>query len=386
MKILLVWPNFFPNATAAVVRGYAFAKYLQKLGNHIEVISPIIKNEIHESFLKLNKNLNPIKIHRLPIFLNPRDFIKIPYSLPKLKDTIKKFNPDIIIASSTPSTITWETAKISKNLNIKYIMDIRDPYAASLKAEKTKPIRHKFAEYFERYSIKNSYLIFTVSHRLKELIKNFYNVNPEKIKIVPNGFIGEDIKKSKKIEFETDIILSGSVGEPGDNQENIILAISEIIKSCPNTKISFLGCKDEEFINYIKKLNSENIEILPQVSHEEVYSYLLQSKIGLTSLSTHNVFKCAIGAKIYEYLGSGLPIVASGPKEGELKNFIESNNIGLYSSDKISFSKNIITLLEDNNLRQNFHLNALKTAKLYDREKIIYDAYKNYIHPLENKI
>lgn len=380
MRILLIWPYFYPNPTAATVRGCAFARYLQKLGIEIEVISPLKKSIQSKEFYNPNLGMPPIKIHRIPMLMDVRDTIKLPFSMLKLKRLTDNINPDLIIASSTPATITWQASKVAQELKIPFIMDVRDPYAASLKTASKRPFRHKLAAHLEKQSLKKANLIFTVTETLKNMLIDSYNICNEKIKLVPNGTIKEDIQKSQDIKFNTDVIFLGSI-DMADEKEALVLTFKKVIKDYPKVKITLLGWKEREEIKQIRDCFGQNIKFIPPVPSENVYSYLLKSKIGIICLK--DFFKYAIGAKVYEYTGAGLPIIALGPSQGELKKFVEDNKIGFYSTiGNGSAAENIIKLLRDDELWQKFHSNALKIAKKYERKKIVQDAFKKYIKPL----
>jgi glycosyltransferase involved in cell wall biosynthesis len=387
MKVLLVWPYFYPKPSAAAVRGCAFARYLQELNVDVEVIAPVNKLKKMKDIYSPNEKNSPIIIHRIPLFMESKDVFNLPESMTMLRNLIKDINPDLIISSSTPSSITWQVANVTRFGRIPLIIDVRDPYASSLKVGNFKPLFHKMAEYLEKYSLKNADLIFSVTKKLKEFFISAYNINDDKIKIVPNGWIKEDNNKIEQIKFRSDIIHIGSLGDIADEMDSIIFASKKIIKDNPNVTIAFLGCQNKDSIYRLKQISEKNMIIIPPVAHNKVFSYLNNSKIGIMTLANSEIFKTTINAKIYEYLGSELPIVAMGPPNGELQNFIESNNIGLYSTNKNDFVENIQKILSDEELWEKIHSNSSNIKSIYNRRKIVQDAFRLYIKPLiESKV
>jgi glycosyltransferase involved in cell wall biosynthesis len=210
MKLLLIWPYFYPEQTAASVRGNAYARYLKQQDINIEVIAPIKKYiEENNKYLYNENNIN-IPVYRIPLIIHTKDIYLILISFLKLEKLIKRINPDLILSSSTPATITWQTAFLSKKLQIPFIMDVRDPYAQSLKTASYKPILHALARYTEKRSLIQSISIFTVTSQLKKMLIEEYQIPENKIKIVSNGHDFDNIKIFPQ-NRDNDIVYLGSL-------------------------------------------------------------------------------------------------------------------------------------------------------------------------------
>ncbi len=383
MKMLLVWPYFYPEPSAAAVRGNAFARYLKQQKIQVEVVAPI-KNDLHvENRYTYEEEEISIKVHRIPLLMDTKDITIFPISILKLKKLIKKINPDIIMSSSTPATITWQTAHLAKKLKIPFIMDVRDPYESSLRTASRKPIRHKIAYYVEKKSLQQAKLIFAVTPQLRNLLIETYGITKNNIKIVTNGF---DFKKAE-ISNETrnnDLVFIGSLTALGRNSQNIIRLLEKIKETLPNSSFKIIGCKhkDELTILLKKKQLQNNVHLEAPIAHHKIPDHLSDSKIGLVVISKDPFFGYQLPTKTYEYVAMGLPIAALGAKDGALKKFIEENEIGVYSNNENELTKKIISILENKDIWKKFHENALKIAKNYTREDITKRAFDRYIKPL----
>ena len=62
-------------------------------------------------------------------------------------------------------------------------------------------------------------------------------------------------------------------------------------------------------------------------ARSEVPALLSTGSIGISLMKTMNSTKVAMPAKVYEYIGIGLPVVVA--PEGELHDFVINENIGL---------------------------------------------------------
>ena len=383
MKILLIWPYFYPEHGAAAVRGNAFARYLKQENIQIEVIAPIKKDLRVKKKYNYKENDVDIPVYRLPLIFDTKDVFVLLQSFLKLETLIKKINPNLILSSSTPSTVTWQSALLSKKLKIPFIMDVRDPYASSLRSTSNKPLIHKLASYVETQSLKQATLVFPVTPHLKNLLIKEYQISENKIKIVPNGFDFQNINVSKNNK-ENDIVFIGSLTNLGRNTDNILNILKNIKLNLPNISIKIVGCKNKENIEklFIENQLQKNVILKEPIDHLKIPNELAYSKIGLIVINQNSNFEYQIPTKTYEYLAVGLTICALGPSNGALKKFIEKNQIGFYSDKQSELINKMIDLIENKKLWEKMHSNALKTSKAYHRKNIVKNALNNYIRPL----
>jgi len=381
--MLLIWPYFYPENGAAAVRGNAFARYLQQQNVQIEVIAPIKKNLNVKKQYPYKINDISIPIYRVPLLFDAKDAFILPISLLKIEKLIKKIKPDIILSSSTPSTVTWQSALLSKKLKIPFIMDVRDPYASSLKTASNKPLIHKLAHYVEKRSLKQATLIFAVTSHLKNLLIKDYQISENKIGIVSNGFDFENMKLSKK-NRDNDIVFIGSLTDLGRDTQNILKLFKKIKSERQNISFKVIGCKniDEVTTFLVENELQKNVILKEPIDHDEIPNELANSKIGLVVVNQDSIFEYQIPTKTYEYLSVGLPLCALGPSNGALKKFIEKNQIGFYSDKQSDLIFKMIDLIENKKLWQKIHTNAVKTSKTYHRKNIAKKALNDYIIPL----
>jgi len=124
----------------------------------------------------------------------------------------------------------------------------------------------------------------------------------------------------------------------------------------------------------------KNIELISPVAQEKVLEYILKSKIGLVPLENKKVFRGAIGAKTYEYIMGGLPVAVLGPDGNtELKKFVEEYGIGINTTEYKEFAEKTLEILQDKELWNNMHENAIKNRVKFDRKKIFIDFYNQHI-------
>ena len=108
------------------------------------------------------------------------------------------------------------------------------------------------------------------------------------------------------------------------------------------------GRKKEE--NELRKIVKECkidrfVHILGYVAHEELKCYFDSSNIGVSYIPMTAYFDCQPATKTYEYLLSGLVVIATGTSENKI--VIKSRNGVIIEDNSVSFSKGLNLIWEN---------------------------------------
>lgn len=134
--------------------------------------------------------------------------------------------------------------------------------------------------------------------------------------------------------FPTQMALSTSQGKPLAMRQNVVIyagglsrirGIVELVEAMrtidlPHTELWLVGSFDsEEFQNEVLSSLPPNVHWLGQIKHSEVVKLYASAKIGLSTLHPTPSHRNSQPVKIYEYMGAGLPVIASNfPEFSEL--------------------------------------------------------------------
>ena len=371
-------------------RFYYFAKELAKQGYDIHVfasgnhhllkkkpiLDKLITTEVIEGFkFSWVKCLDYPNAHS-----KKRIFSEFDFSL-KISNLEFKNPPDCIIYS-TPSLIGYSGAlKLSKRLNVKLILDIRDLWPLTL-IEMGVSKYHPFIMYLswvERKAYMNSDYIISNWPYANEYI-NKYNKNIN-FKWIPNGFSLEEFN-----DFETldkDIIdkipkgkfIVGYCGTVGFvNALETLIDSAEILKE--NTEIVFLiigsGKEKSAIQEYAKNKNCNNVIFIDAVNKRQVpniLSYFDICYVGFMDIPLY-VYGSSL-TKLPEYLASKKPIVyASSSPFQPVKD--SNSGISVKAEDSKAISNAILKLYRlPENERKILGENAYNLAKnKYDYQNL----------------
>lgn len=164
----------------------------------------------------------------------------------------------------------------------------------------------------ERECCEKSEFIFTCSEDDRKTLIGMYELNPDKVIVVPNGVdVNETVftdietrlnnKKKLGLSNEKMGIFMGSWHLPNIESSEIIIDIAE---ACPEARLLLMG----SMCDYFKNRNlPENVGLLGMVSEEE------KSRIFATVDFALNPMYSGSGTnlKMFDYMSAGIPIITS---------------------------------------------------------------------------
>lgn len=274
---------------------------------------------------------------------------------------------DLIVVHTLPESLIF-ISLIQKLRGTKVLLDVRDT-SVELFDSKWGNGKRKLLKKLVRISsdISCNYAdkIITASPGFEEkLIER--NVPKHKISIIYNSadtsiFKFYKEREYKKITSGAKIVYHGTIAE----RFGIDIAIESIAilqSKIPNSKFHIFGFYEDEYKAKLKilisKLKLENLVFLNgRESLQNLYNFIKKSDIGIVPYRNDEFMQLALSTKMFEYVASGLPVVAARLKPAE---FILNDQCIFYSSpDKPEeFASSIEKLCLNPELRKSMVENA----------------------------
>ena len=262
------------------------------------------KNFDVKSFLKDKYNVEYdfkyVKIQLIEV-KEKRHFYK------KVKNMLKKTNKKEKVILTRTIGLVPHLLNIRKKINARVYFETHD-FFYKLWLRKDIKRRKKIKQYIiEKLFFKKLDGLVCVSENQEKLYKKYLNIP---IKAIPCGM---DLVEPVLNERENILAYIGSL----DSHKGIsnIISMAKILPS--KYKILIIGGKKKEKIDNLNKILKENgildrITITGWINKKELNNYLKRIKIGLLPL-VENFFNCYITSplKIYDFMSSGVPIIAS---------------------------------------------------------------------------
>jgi glycosyltransferase involved in cell wall biosynthesis len=386
-----------PLKAAPAQRIYTFYRHMVKRGFNVFIIGgislgEIISSKLGISMVKSEKKEKQLKEHyskypgvNVPLYIIRR----IPY-INSIVGIILAFyqaiylvikKPDVLIVSIPPSDLVLATFLASRITRSIYIVDMRDPSEEVLIHYSS---RSRIGRLVAKILRKINYAIYRradavifVTKGMKKMLEN-HGLHGF---LIPNGAdlkIFEPVKKKSQDDDDVlCLIFSGGAPDYYDLRP-LILTVRFLNNRGFKIKLFLVGTIGKSIENYIRNVGAENyVEYLGFYSPMELASKVFsRCHIGVIPRVNDPIFDYAIPAKFYEYVASGLPVLATCRKESELAKAILNHDVGwiceygdiscitrtlkkIYLNRSLIEEKRRRALLLRNNIDRNIHAQIL---------------------------
>ncbi|MCB9244837.1 MAG: glycosyltransferase family 4 protein [Flavobacteriales bacterium] len=275
---------------------------------------------------------------KLSVFIRGNFFIPdarkfwIRPSIRFLKKYLRENPVDAIISTGPPHSMHRIALGVAPPLGIPWIADFRDPWTRidfydQLRLTKWGDRRHRR---MEAEVLRDATKIVTVSPSWASDFKDISGRND--IKIITNGYDPADFGQ---IEQRTeDRFVLCHVGSMNKDRNPYVLwdALAELIKDhgfASKLCIQLIGQVDHSILESLdSKGLTPYLEHIPFVAHSEVPAYLQAASLLLLPVNDTPNSMGVVPGKLFEYMGSGKPILAIGPEKGDTAAFIRESGSG----------------------------------------------------------
>jgi glycosyltransferase involved in cell wall biosynthesis len=359
-KVLIVTYYWPPSGGAGVQRWLKFAKYLPEFGWEPIILTvdpkyaayPVIdfslKDELPSdlvvhttpatdwfSIYKKDKskipaagfanNVDNTLKGKLLRFTRGNLFIPDPrkgwnkYAFKKASELIETEGIKHIITTSPPHSTQLTGLKIKKKYpEIKWIADLRDPWTDIYYYKQFYPtfLSKLIDANYEKQVLKNADKIITVGASLKDTFSLKVKGIENKIEVITNGYDEDDFKGIESVNPPKLTITY--VGTLSDIYPvyGLVIALKKLKQEGKDFVLRFVGSvsgKTRQLI--LSDIPDSSVEFLPYVIHSEAVKYMMTSTLLLLIIPSHHSNKSIITGKLFEYLGTGKPILCLGPED-----------------------------------------------------------------------
>ena len=403
MKVLIITYYWPPAGGSGVQRWLKFVKYLQEFG--IEPIVYTVDNIIYpkEDISLIEEVPSNIKVLKQPIW-QPTDlffwkkkkktgvsnlskggflsFIRGNFFIPDPKIFWVKKSVRFLqkfLNNNKIDVMHLIAEKLKKKNTVKWIADFRDTWSDLYYNKNFKQLfyaRKKNKE-LENLVLKNADCILTVSNSLKEEFKKVAT----NVKVITNGFDDEvKLNTLQKLDEKFTISYIGLLPK----QSNSKVFFNVLNKLCKENnqfkkdlKLHFIGDISDEVQIEIKKNNLQlNSTFFGYVSHKKAIEFQQKSQVLLLLIPNVHKAEGILTGKLFEYLAAKRPILAIGPKDGDLSKILQETKAGTV----VDFNNEQQLTKEIKRLYKNYTLGntSLKSIDIekYHRKKLTSELAK----------
>ena len=372
MRILIVSFYFPPYNSIAAVRVGKTARYLVTLGHEVRVVTAdrqpfqqTLALEIsservrYTSWIDVKKPIHmlsggqaridlgdiPPGAHqawrRSPIWSLLKTFLFfpdeqvgwLPFAVRKCAQTVNQWKPDVILASSGPTTALVVAWLVSKRHQVPWVADLRDLWVDNHYYSHPE-WRKKIERRLERRVLSSASGLITVSEPLASILRREYG---KATRVVLNGIDFDDYPPHPVVPFRkgcVQILYTGRIYEGKRDPTPLFQALKLLGPLKEKLQVAFYGDNLNSVAQLARRTGVQSlVSVHPPVPYRESLRMQSESDALLLLLWNHPGEKGVYTGKLFEYLGAGRPILAVGPQDGAAADLIRARNAGFLASD-----------------------------------------------------
>lgn len=287
------------------------------------------------------KNRTTLK-QRVARFIRGNFFLPDPrrgwniHALNAAREIIHSSKIDCIITTSPPHSTQLIGQALSKEFNIPWVADSRDPWTEIYYYKQFYPtiFAHRNNLRMERSILKHADSIITVGPSLKKLFAGKIEGDDSKITVLTNGYDEDDFLELP--EQGKDRFIVTYVGTMSDIYpiDVFLEGFKGFLKKSPGALFRCIGTISPGQRQKIMTLPEENYELIPYVKHRMAIEFMSSSDALLLIIPSSANNQMIVTGKIFEYLAVGRPILFLGPLDSDGAHIIESGGSGATISYK----------------------------------------------------
>lgn len=253
----------------------------------------------------------------------------------KAIEICKEFNVDAVYSSSPPYTCSLIARYVKRKLGLPWIAGFRDPWTGFIST----PKRWFFPAMIDRrleHSVFSEADLVEVAWEgiRKDALRKYPDLPLDKFVHIPNGFDPADYPS---VTYATNDVFTltytGSM-YGRRNPESLFKALERLVETgkiaLEEFVIKLIGRFGSEIHEMIEKtFIKPRIRVVSYLPHHESLSELMRSDALLLIVDESKESEEIVPGKVYEYLGTGRPILTIAPTNGAVAQLIYQTKAGL---------------------------------------------------------
>lgn len=308
------------------------------------------------------------------LFPDPRIFWVSP-SVQFLDGFLRDKKIDTIITTGPPHSMHLIGLRLKKkNPELNWIADFRDPWSewGMLLSFNLTTWAKWMHRRLERKVLQNADRIITIT---PFYVRQLERLGGRTVDLITNGCDESDFKDLKFQATQKFIIRHVGLVNPSCDPKPFMMAIKELLVNNDFKEMSeiiFTGEVNEHIKQFVMSDDclSKITVFQGSVPHQELIELYGQSNALLLILTGYKDGEGFLPGKLFEYLATGLPIIAVGPLPSDADQLLRENNCGeMIASDRPDLIKQKVLDLFEAWKRGKLHP-ALTSSSQYSRKQL----------------
>lgn len=380
-KVLIVAYYFPPSGGPGVQRVLKYVQYLREFGWEPVVLTvtdanfpardesllteipdgiQVVRTTIFEPYDLYRKmtgkkkgtaiDVNTIRKEGVPISLSERisEFIRATFFIPDARigwyrhavragmETIRREKIEAIYSSSPPYTCALIARKLKRDSRLPWVAGFRDPWTGFITTPHRWFLPRAIDRRLERSVFEQADAVEVAWKGIERDARRKYpDLSGEKFHHLPNGYDSHDfpsIDPSRRSDYRFTITYTGSM-YGRRNPDAFLRAVERLAArgdiDAERIRLRFIGRFGDDVHEMFRVSPLHNaIDILGYMSHRESIEQLLLADALLLVVDEYDESDEVVPGKVYEYIGSGKPLIAVAPERSAIADLIAETRSG----------------------------------------------------------
>jgi len=239
---------------------------------------------------------------------------------------------EVVYASGPPFTAHWIARRVAERTGLPLVLDYRDPWTRAPFYPRRPPLARAIDERLERSCLRRARAVIPVNEAIRsDLLARHSDLDPGRFHVITNGWDPADFAGLTADPGATwTVTHTGTL--PGGLPAAFPRALASLLRDDPalaeKLRVRFIGHTPPDVAARLTEPPLDRIvRIEPYRPHRASIEALLESRLLLLAIEDGPAARGILTGKLFEYIGSGVPILALVP-EGEASALIERTGCG----------------------------------------------------------
>lgn len=254
----------------------------------------------------------------------------LPFAYRAGSAAIRKYQPDLILSVS-PSPVTHILGRrLSKRYGIPWVQDFHDPWTRySFALKRPFPLKQLERLYEEKVLSSARRIIVTAKSLIDEYVDMYPRVPREKYRLIHYGYSEDAYRDAEPVRFDKFTLVYTGTSYDVPVYRDLMQGLKEAMARRPevrgNIQVLFIGHVFTGFDSFVASYGIEDfVKNLGHMDHESCTRYLMGADAAFYYIYYYNQISC----KIFEYLRSGVDVLAILPNVHEARELLERHGRG----------------------------------------------------------
>lgn len=250
------------------------------------------------------------------------------YALKKAEAICVRSVPDVLITTGPPHSTHLIGSALKKSFGLQWIADFRDPWTDIYYYDSLypTPLARRMDRRMEQSVLEEADHVLASSPFLKELLQAKTS-RREGFHFFPNGYDPADLKEPAPSVNTHHLVYTGTLTELYPIHS--VLEALEQIAGQTKWTIDLFGHADDTIRRSLED-SACSFQAHGFVSHQEAVQQMQSADVLLLVIPDQQPNKGIIPGKIFEYMGSGRPVLGIGPTDCDAAQLIQQTGSGAF--------------------------------------------------------